>query len=446
MTIDLAKSLWVRAAGRLVLAIFALVPAQGLISVLASTQTPWPLVFKSWKEILMIVAGLALLVGILRSRRWLVLREFFARPIVAAILFYCLLHVLLLAYQPQGTLNALAGLVIDLRYIVFFLLVWLLATVTREWLRRAFVASATSLVVVTGFGILQQYVLPHDVLKYAGYSKETITPYLTVDKNYSFIRINSLLRGPNPLGAYVGMGLTALAAFGAHAWRVLTTKKKTTTVLFALALGSVLYASYSRSAQLAAAIGLVVALLMVVSARQRKWLLIVGAVLTLIAGGAYYALRDQAFVQTIIEHRDPNDTVGNDSNVGHAASLSDGYSRMLAQPLGGGIGSTGSASLLGDQPLIIENQYLYIAHESGWLGLGLFVVIQGMILRELYRRRAHWQAVALFASGIGFVAVGLLLPVFADDTIAYVWWGLAGAALALPVQNTQNKLSYKKPR
>lgn len=71
----------------------------------------------------------------------------------------------------------------------------------------------------------------------------------------------------------------------------------------------------------------------------------------------------------------------------------------MRQPFGAGIGSTGSASLYGDKPLVIENQYLFVAHETGRLGLGVFVAII-FVVQRLYRYRRDWLALGLFASGI----------------------------------------------
>ena len=102
---------------------------------------------------------------------------------------------------------------------------------------------------------------------------------------------------------------------------------------------------------------------------------------------------------------------------------------MATQPFGAGIGSSGSASLLGDDPLILENQYFFIAHETGWLGLMIFLLIFIGILTRLWTRRADWLALALLSSGIGLAIIGLLLPVWVDDTVSLVWWGLAGLAI-----------------
>jgi len=146
--------------------------------------------------------------------------------------------------------------------------------------------------------------------------------------------------------------------------------------------------------------------------------------------GTVVVLYETPFVSQVILHEDPNEGNAVNSNDGHAESLADGATRMLRQPLGGGVGSTGSPSLLGDEPLIIENQYFYVAHEVGWVGLGLFLYISCCVLAQAWRRRADWLSLAVFASGVGLMLIGIVLPVWADDAVSIIWWGLAAVALA----------------
>lgn len=141
-------------------------------------------------------------------------------------------------------------------------------------------------------------------------------------------------------------------------------------------------------------------------------------------------LRDSSLVQNVILHDNPTTGSFVDSNTAHVDSLDQGLERVILQPFGAGIGSTGSASLNSDNPLIIENQYLLIAHETGWFGLGLFLIIYILIMQRLYSYRRDWLALGVFASGIGLAVIGLLLPVWADDTVSLVWFGLAAIVLA----------------
>jgi hypothetical protein len=191
-----------------------------------------------------------------------------------------------------------------------------------------------------------------------------------------------------------------------------------------------LWISYSRSALVAAVVGVGIVLAITIARRLsvRVWIGVAVATVAIIGGLA--AAQNSTFVSNVILHENPVEGNSVNSNDGHISSLEDGFVRMIRQPVGAGVGSTGSASLYGDLPVIVENQYLFIAHESGWLGFGLFMILFAMILWRLWSARQNWLCLGVFASGIGLAMIGLLLPVWADDTVAIIWWGLAGLALA----------------
>jgi hypothetical protein len=392
----------------------------------------WPhysLFIKSWKEILL---GIGLVLGL-----WVVIQHKawarFNTPLFWLIGAFALLNVVLAAVVFTSSQQVVAGLLINLRYFLFFVLVYgalVLYPQLYTLFIKVFVAGAF---VVIGFAVLQLTVLPHDILKYIGYDNTTIAPYLTVDQNPNYVRINSTLRGPNPLGAYVVVVLSVLLALWLRGKRTFTKPAFWSVVFLGLGGITVLWASYSRSAVLALVAAVAIILFAVFGRNIKRPVWIALAIGALILTGSLVALRDTQFVSQVILHEDPAEGGKVNSNDGHAESLVDGTKRLLRQPLGGGIGSTGSASLLGSAPLIVENQYLFIAHETGWLGLVLFVVIYWFVLRQLWRKRRHWFALGVFASGIGLALIGLLLPVFTDDTVAIIWWGLAAIGLALPV-------------
>lgn len=202
-------------------------------------------------------------------------------------------------------------------------------------------------------------------------------------------------------------------------------------VFYSLIIGSLvaLWWSYSRSALGATGIaaGVVVAAGFYQKIPRKVW--IGGFIVVGIIGGSCFAARDSHFVANVILHENPQGGSVTKSNDGHIDSLQDGTARLLRQPFGAGVGSTGSASLDSDEPLIIENQYLFIAHESGWLGLALFVALFSLILQRLWHRKEDWLALGVLASGVGLTVIGLLQPVWVDDTVSIVWWGLAGIAL-----------------
>jgi len=390
--------------------------------------TIWPdysLLIKSWKEILMLIAGLIALFLIYKNKQMRILRD----PVMVAIAAYAVLHLALLCYLNQGLATSVAGLAIDLRYILFFGLVYVAMKLYPEYRKMFIRVGIAGALVVLIFALLQVLILPNDILKYIGYNVNTISPYLTVDKNNAFIRINSTLRGPNPLGAYAGLVLVLIIAAIAKS----KIKKDKWPLVFVgiLSAGGVvaLWASYSRSALIGTVVAIIIVLAVVYWRKlsTRMWITI--NIILLILGGGLFMIRDTPFISNVVLHENPTGGSSINSNEGHANSLSDGTMQLLGQPLGAGIGSTGSASLLGSKAEIIENQYLFVAHEIGWLGLAIFVFIFASIQIRLWKLRNNWLALGVFASGIGLALIGILLPVWVDDTVAIIWWGLAAVAL-----------------
>ncbi len=384
----------------------------------------WPhydLIMKAWKEILMGVALVILGIIIWREKRSDILKE----PLMIGLMIYAGLHLVSLIMFRNGLQAILAGLMIDLRYVLFFTLVYLAVRLFPQF-RRSFVrVGIIGALIVVGFAILQVFILPADVLKYLGYNVHTIAPYLTVDQNHQYIRINSTLRGPNPLGAYAVIVLASLGA-----WLIGKKPKMARhqiVVIIALLIGGIvaLLASYSRSALIAAVVAGVVILGATVLPKfsRRAW--IITAVVVFAIAGGLVAASKTSVVSNVLLHENPTGGSAVNSNEGHLSSLQDGLLLLVKQPLGSGLGSTGSASLTTNAPLIIENQYLFVAHEVGWLGLVLFLMIFIGVMNRLWQLRANWLALGVFASGLGLAIIGLFLPVWVDDTVSIVWWGLA---------------------
>lgn len=414
--------------GMILLIVFGGIVLHAPLSVGLGTVFPdYLLQIKSWKEVLIIIATVIAAVIVYRRGLWRTLSKDLLLRIIAA---YIVLHVVISIVLYQGLAPTLAGLAIDLRHILFFSLVYILIKIAPHYRRRVIKIGIIGALIVVTFAVMQLF-LPADSLKYIGYSKQTIAPYMTVDENPEFIRINSTLRGPNPLGVYAVIVLTMAVAFAVRrASELRQTRMRYLVYWCVVASSAALWASYSRSALFAGigAVGLVFAM---TSARRipRKAKVVSFVILFSVIGGLIIA-RDSSFVSNVILHENPNGGSSISSNDGHATSVADGIRRVLSEPFGAGVGSTGSASLLGDQGLIIENQYLFIGHEVGIAGVVLFITLFSVIIHRLYRRRDDWLALGLLASGIGLALVGLLLPVWVDDTVSIIWFGFAGLALA----------------
>ena len=390
--------------------------------------TLWPdysLLIKSWKETLMLAAGLMALFLMYKTKQFKILRD----PIIVAIGVFAILHLILLFHMNQGLTASAAGLAIDLRYLLFFGLVYIAMRLypnKRKLFIRVGIAGALFVLV---FALLQVFILPHDILKYIGYNLDTISPYLTIDKNHDFIRINSTFRGPNSLGAYAGLVLTLIVAGLAKS--KVKKKKWPLTIVAILSAGGLvaLWASYSRSALVGTAIAIAIVLAVATWRKLSTKMWIAISILLILMGGGLFMIRNTAFISNVILHENPTGGSNVSSNEGHVNSLGDAYNQLIRQPLGTGVGSTGSASILGNKAEVIENQYLFTAHEVGWLGLAIFMFIFVSILIRLWELRDNWLAIGVFASGIGLAIIGIFLPVWTDDTVAIIWWGLAAVAV-----------------
>lgn len=412
----------------ILLVIFAGIVVHAPLSVWLGTTFPdQSLLIKSWKEILLIVSVILAAIIITRRNMW---RQIVRDRIDQLIVAYIVLHLIMVVVLYQGVLAGMAGLAIDLRYVVFFGLTYVAIKLFPQYKRHFLWTAIIGACVVVGFATLQLF-LPVDILSHIGYSKETIMPYLTVDKNPDFIRVNSTLRGPNPLGAYVVIVLGLVAA--AIMRRKLDLHDRKVQVLmsiFTICSSIALWISYSRSALVAALVAVSLVLFVTIARRVSRKTWIIGCLIMGAMTGALIVGRDSNFVSNVLLHENKNGGSSISSNEQHAASLAYGVDRLIHQPFGAGVGSTGSASVYSDSQVIIENQYLFVAHETGWLGIILFTLIFCIILYRLWRNRQDWLSLGVFATGVSLGLIGLLQPVWVDDTVSIVWWGLAAIALA----------------
>jgi hypothetical protein len=409
--------------------IFGLIVIHAPLTVAFGTLWPkYDLLIKSWKEILMLLIGPLAIYLMYKSGK---IKKIIRDPIIILIAAFALLHILLLFVFHDGISETLAGLAIDLRFVLYFALVYIALCLYPQYRRLFIKVGIAGALVVLIFAFLQVFILPYNILKYIGYNKHTIVPYLLVDRNRAFVRINSTLRGPNPVGAYASMVLTMLLAA--------VTKKKVKKEKWPIAIAVILlvgalvalWASYSRSAQIGVIVSIAIVLVAVYYKRLSKkvWITI-AVILLLLAGGlGLFAAHDSSFISNVVLHTNPAAVKIPGSNEGHINSIENAFNLFLHNPLGGGVGTTGSASLMGSHMVIIEDQYLFVAHEAGWLGLVLFLSISVLILVRLWKLRSDWFALGVFASGIGLMVIGIFLPVWTDDTVSIIWWGLAAIAL-----------------
>jgi O-antigen ligase len=430
--------------------ILALIPFHALITVWASTLVGHYTLLRLWKELLILPLGVAALwlVGSKRELYQHVLRSWLFRCMIAYFVLLILLGLIALGRHTVTKSALYEGLIVDLRLVTIFFIAWVAASYS-PWLkdhwRQLLVVPA---IIVVVFGLLQTFVLPADVLSHVGYTASTIKPFDTVDQNMQFVRVQSTLRGADPLGAYLVLVLAAITVIvaGLVGKRRALKERQIDTLLwasFGVASLIVLYFTYSRSAYVGAFLAMALAVwLAVPSVALRRWLLVAVVVVSVVFGGVAFALRHNPTFEDTFFHTSQLSKSPQSSNHNHQTALKSGLHDIIHHPFGLGPGSAGPASEHNRGPArISENYFLQIGQEAGMLGLGLFVAINVLIGKALWDQRAEQDQLALilFVSLIGLTFVNLLLHAWADDTLAYLWWGLAGIATAATI--TANKKS-----
>ena len=405
--------------------ILAVMPFHEFLTTWAGSSFGHLDVWRSWKEIVILLCLPFAIYLIVQSTQ---LRKWFKKDwLVRLILAYVLLVIVngIWAHRA-GSVNKSAlidGYFIDLRFLAFFGITSIVTFFDKSILKYwRYILILPSLIVVI-FGITQ-LALPLSFLRHFGYGPKTIPAYETVNHELKYQRIQSTLRGANPLGAYLVLIIPAvLLSFRKKVWLRI--------VALIIALVALLF-SYSRSAWLGLALTLVALVYLVwVKPEWRKKFIAVCLILALIAIGGIVSLRYNTAVENVFFHTNKTTTSTISSNSQRTSALENGLKSLAHKPLGEGTGTSGAASEHNNHPARIpENYFIQIGQETGWLGIGLFVAINALVAVRLWRVRDNKLAVLLLVSLIGISLVNLVSLAWADDTLSLIWWGLAGAMLA----------------
>lgn len=414
------------------------VPFHAFLTVWASSITGGYTAWRLWPELLLL--GISLLAVIELARNPKRLSQLKTDKLFVALLCYIVvIFTWGIIGLVLGNLNwsALAqGWITDARLPVSFLAAWILAPHFARPTRQLWRWLIAPAILVVLFGWLQAVALPADFLKHFGYSPQTISATETVDQKDSYIRVQSTLRGANPLGAYLVI-VISLCLIGAVSYRRYWLVFSGVGLLSLL----VLYFTYSRSAY----IGAIVAVLMTIwySIKQVRWrrrIIWSAAILLVLMSSLVFIFRDNNQLQNVLFHTDETSTASQSSNAQRGAALKAGAEDVLSNPLGEGVGTAGPASANNKVPgRIAENYFLQIGQEMGWLGLSCFVIIYGLIAHRLWLNKSRPMALALLASLVGLTLVNMLSHAWSDETLAFVWWLSAGLFLGSDIINSESK-------
>jgi hypothetical protein len=389
--------------------------------------------FRIWKElILALITPPVLYLGWKKEAT----RQFLKNSwIVRLFIFYILLHVVLggwaLAHHDVNRTALIYSFIINLRFIGFFILVLIVASYNDFLQRHLIKIIIIPAVIVIVFGVAQEFVLPMKFMDYF-YGGNTIPPFQTIDGNTGLQRIQSTLRGANPLGAYLVLALTVFAAF---------IKRRPLRWVSLLGGFTLLFYSYSRSAWLGTLIALwLLSWWTALKSHHKTWLISSIFVIVLLVGGMFYLFKNSSEAQNTFLHTSSQSKSTISSNEARRIALKSGIHDVVHQPLGGGPGTAGPASFR-NKPhgtRIAENYYLQIGQEVGVIGMATFITINIFVARELWLRRQDLRAHVLLASLAGISFINLVSHAWTDDTLSLLWWGLAGITLAPAIMQAGN--------
>lgn len=388
---------------------------------------------KIWKELLLSV--LAVFCGYIVFRDKELRTRFQSDLLFKLIGAYVLLHLLrgvVALVNNDVTLEALLfALIINLRFLVFFSVAYVVGT-QSQWLHERWVKIVLwPAAVVIIFGLLQQFILPKDFLTHFGYGPDTIPAVATVDQKDSFTRLMSTTRGANPLGAYLVLITTAYVLLIRKQKYFYPLAKYSGTLFCALII---MVFTYSRSAWLGLILSLGTLLWVNMrTAKSRQYFAVACVSVAVAVGGILWVFSDNNTVQNSFFHTDETSTSAQSSNASRWQSFTSGVADTIREPLGRGPGTAGPASARTNNPRIAENYFVQIGQEIGVFGVMIFVAINVLAGQRLWRRRfADKLALVLFCSLLGITLINLLSHAWTDDTLALLWWGLAGIALSAP--------------
>ena len=418
--------------------IFVLLPFHAVFTTWLGANLGHIDLWRIWKELLMVpltLGALWLTYSDKQLKKW-----FLSSLVVRLVLLYATLHLVLGIYalgSSRVTGSALIySLLINLRFLIFFLDCLIVASQV-SWLGKNWQKYILwPAIVVIVFSLLQQFVLPANFLTHFGYGPKTIPAYQTVDQKPQYVRLQSSLRGPNPLGAYLVLVITALSAV------MLNRKKKLWWSLLVLSSLIVLFFTYSRSAWLGAAIATgLLGYWLLKKQRSRRIILSTAAVVIVLLGVGLLIWQKNSVVDNTLFHTSQTSRSPESSNAVRTQAMLVGARSVIRQPLGGGPGTAGPASFRNNHPpRIAENYFIQIGQEVGFLGLAIFIAINLIIAKLLWQQRDQLLVKILLASLVGLTLVNLMSHAWADDTLSYIWWGLAGIALASSgIMNKQRK-------
>lgn len=406
------------------------------------------LIVKSFKDVLTLsLFGFVTVLVLLKDKT---LFKKNSTPINILILAYIVLTTL---YMNVGSVDRTAryyGLLVNTRFFLFFITsqqIALLTGITPNGIYKHLLKYIARIgLILASFGIFQLF-MPDHFMRYFGYEEGFLSPIFTLDSQADIRRVASTMRGPNPLGIFLVLIITGMSE-GFTKLKDLVLIKHRGAVLTVALSSIVLFYTYSRSAWIGLIISLGILVLIKLKRLQRLVFLSAATLGVVLLFSLIAVLRDTAFVQRTVFHTDiKNESKIAKSDEVHLDSLHNALQKIQNQPNGCGTGCSGPATFrnTSSPQNIPENYYLQITQEVGFVGVSIFILIVFLVFWKLYLLHDDPLGLILMTSFAGISISGLFLHVWTDDTIAYVWWGLAGLFIGSYSHSGSLTASAKRP-
>ena len=347
---------------------------------------------------------------------------------------YGLLHFLTYIFSKQTSLSvAMLASTYNNRLFWYFLIAFVGVRLVKDKNIDVrvikLILAVSTLVCLLG---LLQWFLPKDILTHLGYNIERgVKPNFFINDDINYPRIMSTIRDPNSLGAFLILPTLLLASLYG---KVKKEKKQLIRGLLLLH-ALILLLTFSRAAWL----GIIISglTLLIISNKKKAsfllkqyWMILVG--LIILFGVGLYSQRQSYFVRSVVFRiDDKNKPTDPDSDQLHVYFIEKGVNGVMQKPMGYGPGTAGIVSIQNENGgTLTENYYIQIAHEVGVVGLLIFVIAWGYVIKLLVQAKSV-LGTTLIASACAYAVMAMVMHLWSNEAVATQWWLLAGVAVGL---------------
>jgi hypothetical protein len=262
-----------------------------------------------------------------------------------------------------------------------------------------------------------------DILHVSPFSDTDIRRYGDVGGRH-IVRVGSVFLEPTPCGLFLVLPFAV-----AVERRLRSGLRGRGNLLLLLLIGTALVLTQTRAALIAALVVVFLAVKHIegrTSKRRLQFAMVFAALIVIALPG---------ITATGLTDRVSRTISGQQNSTDHVQAFWNGVHAIEAEPLGHGVAtSAGLGFRFGfSKATVPENSYLQVGVENGVIAMVIFVALTVALLRRVRRAatRADLGTSAVWSAGLGLAVGAFLLHTWNDFSVAWTFWGLAGAAIGI---------------